>query len=485
MALITTFATTPLTAALYPPWYQKKLESWKRGEIDWDGTRLVSDNEHSKDNVSMEKLQSTQITRLLVNLRLDSLPSLLTLITLLNLNSHSDAKPKVHPLKTSTISEESVHTSMPNSATKRRKILEVHGVRMLELTERTSSVMKVSEADEYAVQDPVVNIFRTFGQLNNVAVSGGVAVIPEGSYADTLTGKASDLFSDMVLIPWSETGSVNDGQNSLLESTENRFTSSPHNQFIANALAKASCNTAIFVNRGFGGPSREVEKTLKRTVSGLSMRSGRDVTITTPITDRSHHIFFPYLGGSDDRVAIRFVLQLAQNPNVTATILYISTAGAIDPTDSESATSPPSRTRTTESLPLASSTTISTSEPHLALDRDRDAAFFGSLRDSLPSALYSRVVFETLETTTPASDLLSRAQAEVGTSPRNAGDLIVVGKGRSVLNERELASLVGGSNAVVVPERRKCLGDVAELMLAMGVKASVLVVKAAGKGLDG
>lgn len=483
MALITTFATTPLTAALYPPWYQKKLESWKRGEIDWDGTRLIPDDHHDKDTITLEKLQNTQISRLLVNLRLDSLPSLLTLITLLNQNSSSESAPKVHPLRASSIPEESADTTEMSPSIRRRRILEVHGVRMLELTERTSSVMKVSEADEYSVRDPVVNIFRAFGQLNNVAVSGGVSVIPEGSYADTLTSKASDLSSEMVLIPWSETGSVNDGQGSLLDSTENRYTSSPHNQFIANALATALCNTAIFVNRGFGGPSREPERTLNRTITGLSMRSARDVTISTPIADRSHHIFFPYLGGVDDRVALRFVLQLAQNATVTATIIYISASASINPSGSDVAMAPPSRTRTGGSIEIAKSAT-STPEPETVADKERDAIFFASLRDSLPSTLSSRVVFDTLDTVHPAREALSRAQLEVGTSPKNAGDLVIVGKGIHGLFEHEFASLVGAGSAAFVPERRKCLGDVAELMLAMGVKASVLVIKAAGKGLD-
>lgn len=483
MALITTFATTPLTAALYPPWYQKKLELWKRGEMDWDGTRLIPDDHHDKDTTTLEKLQNTQISRLLVNLRLDSLPSLLTFITLLNLNSSSETVPKVHPLKANSIPEESADGTETSPSIRRRRILEVHGVRMLELTERTSSVMKVSEADEYAVQDPVVNIFRTFGQLNNVAVSGGVAVIPEGSYADTLTSKASDLSSDLVLIPWSETGSVNDGQGSLLDSTENRFTSSPHNQFIATALAKAWCNTAVFVNRGFGGPSRETERAMNRTVTGLSMRSARDITISIPIADRSHHIFFPYFGGADDRVALRFVLQLAQNPTVTATIIYLSAPAVIDPSGSEMSLSPPSRTRTTESLEISKSAST-LPEPNTVPDKERDSTFFTSLRDSLPSALSSRVVFDVLDTTHPAREALSRAQLEVGTSPKNAGDLVVAGKGAHGLFERELVSLASTSNVAVVPERRKCLGDVAELMLAMGVKASVLVVKAAGKGMD-
>jgi len=43
---------------------------------------------------------------------------------------------------------------------------------MLELTERTLSVMKSSKADEYTVGDPVVNTFHTFAQLNHGAISG-------------------------------------------------------------------------------------------------------------------------------------------------------------------------------------------------------------------------------------------------------------------------------------------------------------------------
>lgn len=50
MALITTFATTPLVVWLYPPWYQRKLERWKQGEIDWDGNRLHYDDEEDESS---------------------------------------------------------------------------------------------------------------------------------------------------------------------------------------------------------------------------------------------------------------------------------------------------------------------------------------------------------------------------------------------------------------------------------------------------
>lgn len=480
MALIVTFATTPLTAALYPPWYQRKLELWKRGEIDWDGTRLISDGGPDKDSVAVQKLESNPVKRLLVNLRLDSLPSLLTLLTLLNPEGPSDPPPKIHPLKAGPDDDEKLRSAKEKLAV-RRSMLEVHGVRVLELTERTSSVMKVAEVDEYAVQDPVINIFRTFGKLNNVAVSGGVAVIPETSYADTITRRASDLSSDLVLIPWSETGSVTDGPNSILDSTENRFASHPHNQFISNALSKASCNTAILVNRGLGGQSRAVERSLRRTVSGLSIRSGPDLAVTIPITDRSHHIFFPFFGGIDDRIALRFVLQLAQNPNVTATIIYISISASALDADTKAAVSP----TISHSKPFGSaeegSSRASPRQARTNRDSEGDAILFSSLRDSLPSALSSRVVFEELSSPNPATEALSRAQLEVGKSPKNAGDIVVVGRDSWSSTDRNMALLAGECKAAIVQDRRRCLGDMAELMLATSVQASVLVIKAAGQ----
>ncbi|KAI9725048.1 MAG: hypothetical protein M1812_000324 [Candelaria pacifica] len=473
MALLTTFATTPLTAALYPLWYQRKLESWKRGEIDWDGNRLTLDSsEGDRDAVSLEKVPSVKVRRLLVYLRLDSLPSLFTFVTLLGGDTPSATTPKVHRSKAGATADGSLsdYAFKSDSSTRRKKPLEVHGVRMLELTERTSTVMKVSEADEYTARDPVVNVFRTFGQLNNVAVSGNVAVVPGDSYADTLTGRASDLSSDLVLIPWSETGNMNEGQSLLPDNTDHGFMSGPHNQFIFNAFAKAACNTAIFVNRGFGGPAVEEPRSLIKTTSGLSLLSGREIA-SAPIADRSHHIYFPFFGGVDDRVALRFVLQLAQNSNITSTIVEIDNPDVIEtsspalPEPTASPTSPRRNSLSKASSPITSTAVVTST-------KEQDSAFFAQVRDSLPSALSSRVVFESLRTTRPLADSVAHATSEVGQSPKNAGDLIVVGR----------SSRSNGAGAG--QERRKALGDVAEAMLEAGLKASLLVIQAGGKGLE-
>ncbi|KAI9851952.1 MAG: K(+)/H(+) antiporter [Thelocarpon superellum] len=489
MALITTFATTPLTTALYPPWYQKKLAAWKRGEIEWDGTkRSPTDDASDKDPIATEKLRHTQVRKLLVQLRLDSLPSLFTFIALLGGTERRPTVEKVHRLKQDGATNAGADGYGGEAAGGAGKApLQVHGLRLLELTERTSSVMKGSEAEDFAHRDPIVNAFYTFGALNNVAVSGGLAVVPEDAYADTLTTKAADLSSDLVIIPWSETGSITEEGHSLLqEGNENRFTSDPHNHFIHESLAHATSDTAIFVNRGFGGTRKHEPPPLSRVVTGLSMRSNRDVA-TAPVTDRSHHIFFPFFGGPDDHSALRFVLQLAQNANVTATIIRV----VVPQASGSGSGSDPDIGGAAESasvahhfrLPLRKGATeVSPTQSADSTDK-HDGAFFTALKDSLPRALERRVLFDTVTSTQPLKDTVARAKAEVGLSPNNAGDLVVVGRGRTSRRDvrSELMAMLTplGYPTADGAGTRDALGDVAEAMLVAGLKASVLALQAA------
>jgi nucleotide-binding universal stress UspA family protein len=468
MALITTVSTTPLTHALYPPWYQKKLESWKRGEIDWDGNPL-NEGEREGDSSTdgpLEKLQSTQVRKLMVYLRLDSLPSLFTFISLLGGDKASTAT-KIHRNKLALASvPEGSETSSTTVVTKRP--LEVHGLRIIELTERTSSVMQVAEQDEFANRDPVVNAFRTFAQLNNVAVSGDVQIVLEDSFAETLASQATDHASDLVLIPWSETDAPTE-----FDSHRDKISSGLQDVFIRKTLEDAVCNIAVFYNRGFGGPPINEPKTLSRTVSGISIRSNPERPMV-PIVDRSHHIYFPFFGGADDRVALRFVLQLAANTNITATIIHFilplqsTKTNAIETVGTVSMGASSSKLDITERMDTEA----------LYASAARDTTLLHTLRDSLPAAQATRVVFVENATTTPIADCINHAKQEIGQSPKNAGDLIVVGRGRHV----RLSDIETYGNAA--SDLRKTLGVLAESVISSGVKGSVLVIKAGGRGLD-
>ncbi|KAK0126889.1 K(+)/H(+) antiporter [Cadophora gregata f. sp. sojae] len=466
MALVTTVATTPLVLALYPPWYQKKLEAWKRGEIDWDGNRLTPDNDTPKESV--EKLRNNQVRKLLVYLRLDSLPSLFTFIALLG-GDRATVSTKIHKAKTELATVPEGESSDSTSVVISKRPLEVHGVRILELTERTSSVMQSSELDDYGRRDPVVNAFRTFAQLNNVAVSGDVSIVPEDSYAETLIGQASDHSSDLVLIPWNnsdsstEFGTVNDS-----------LSASVQDAFIQKTLETATCNTAVFYNRGFGGPSTAPEPRLARTLSGLSLRSHREST-TSPIADRSHHVYFPFFGGADDRVALRFVLQLAQNSNVTVTVVHFNT-----PIQSGNEKTPEVTHQTAQASGPSNSSKLTIAErvdtETMYATAAQDVALLHTLRDSLSASLTSRVVFVDIATTTPITDCLNHARQEIGQSPKNAGDLIVVGRGKH--------SRVIENFHVNNYEMRRTLGHIAEAIISGGVRGSVLVIKAGASAQD-
>ncbi|KAK4249506.1 Sodium/hydrogen exchanger family-domain-containing protein [Corynascus novoguineensis] len=485
MALVTTLATTPFTKALYPPWYQKKVEKWRRGEIDWDGNPT---HPSETDDQSQRKPVETQIRRLMVHLRLDSLPSLFTFITLL--------RPENVPVPAQSDTKEEPSPSQTKEVQVKKRPLEVHGLRVIELTDRTSSVMHLTEGEDfYSLRDPVVNTFRAFSQLHDIAVSCRVAVVPTDAYAETLVRQASETSSDFALIPWGEYGSMSEDMSfHLATSASDRFRSSTYMEFISQTLQKAAhtCNAGIFIDNGFGGVTKPADRPgFTRSKSGISIRSFHTELAAPRVADKSHHIFLPFLGGPDDRVALRIVLQLAKNRHVTASIVRVNWPN------------PPATTPVTEtpSSP-ATTTTAPGTESTLSLHEQEDAAFFSTIKTSVPADLAPRVGFSEVElpSSIPAStalpDILSLVQKTVGQTPKNAGDMVILGRRNARFGDTVPASgdmqdasgnAAGGSASGAGPggvDLRRTVGAVAEQLITAGVKASILIVQAGGRGLD-
>jgi hypothetical protein len=125
----------------------------------------TSDRAAEIGGVEAEKAESAPVKKLLVYLRLDTMPTILALVGLFG--DRAEITSREHP---SFAEQEGLDASIvlpPRS-------VQVHGVRMVELNERGSTVMKVSEVDEYTAFDPVLNAFRVLGQMFNLAVSGEV-----------------------------------------------------------------------------------------------------------------------------------------------------------------------------------------------------------------------------------------------------------------------------------------------------------------------
>lgn len=456
MALITTFATTPLVSFLYPPWYQKKLTAWKRGEIDWDGNRLVSDS--GSTDGPLEKTDSGEIRRLLVYLRLDSLPSLFTFMNLLGPDRASNSVNKLHPRK----------PSYPGSGDQTPllgKPLRVHGLRMFELTERLSSVMSEADVDDCSTKDPVVNAFHTFGQLSNVATSGKVQCVPPNSFAETLHSSAAEYGSDLVLLPWSEAGTLSDCNSS--GPLNDQLGQGTHSDFVKDFLADAPCNAAVLVNNGFGGKAKEVSRPKLQITPTEASLPATEHLATMPIENRSHHIFFPFSGGADDRVALRFVLRLARNSNVTATVIFVKHETIPTEDDIKPAEPASGAPNFKEGVNVVAESVNSSISPS-----DRDLTFFTTMRDSLPVELASRVSFELADAST---DIITRAKADFEVCTNNAGNLFVAGRSNGSIPAKI---------STIAPEVRTTLGPLAAAALEAKIGASVLVVKAAGRGLE-
>lgn len=376
------------------------------------------------------------------------MPTLLAFVSLLG-GKPSDSIDKKHHSLDKDSPLQGRATVLSND---RKRPVEVHGVRLLELTERGSTVMKVSEVDEYSVLDPVINAFRVLGQLYNLAVSGEVAIVPESSYADTLVNKAVEESSDLLLLPWSETGGMSESQTVSSDSVRNKLTSDAYRAFVTTTIDNnPQCSTAVFVNKGFSGSLKQRPSALKRSMSALSIRSHRDQHTVMPNVDRSHHILMAFSGGADGRVALRLVLQLLENPEVTATIVHVQDEGHRSGNSGTSA-----NVEQTVVMPKAAEA------PRRRFEDD--VIFFATMQKSVPTDMQARVLFDSVETSTPLQTIVAIAHEEVGVNPTNGGDVVVVSRSKT-----------DGSS---------CLGDAADAVVASGVRASLLVVQARGSGLE-
>ncbi|KAL4930143.1 Kha1p [Aspergillus undulatus] len=416
MALITTFATTPLTTYIYPKWYQDKAERWRKGEIDWDGNPLQPDEWSDSVTAAKEQLQSHKVRRLLVYLRLDGLSSICTLAALLG--PSQPPTPIVHPDKAQN-TRSSELAAEESAATDKEKdtSLKVHGIRLMELTDRDSSVMKVSDIEEHSLWDPVINTFRAFGQWHDISIMAGVSVVPEHSFADTVLGMAREDTSDLLLVPWSETGALSEHQGGLGMDEGSRFANGPYTGFVSNILSESSYNVGVLIERSTYTRNAKARPTVQRTVSARSIASA---VWSSPTATRSHHIVLPFFGGDDDRYALHFVLQLAQNDQVTATILHIDLPIMTSPTQKSSnvAIRPKSH----------QSSSVSQSDNVVS---ESDATFFAALRDSLPDTLSTRVVFKTVtpnNKTSAVDTAIDSVKDEMTHSMSKPGNITVVGR---------------------------------------------------------
>ena len=172
--------------------------------------------------------------------------------------------------------------------------------------------MKSSAADTLKDTDPLLGIFRVFGELNDLSVSTSLSAVPHDDLPHSVADHAARHASQLVLLPWLPLTAQHSTEGDLTKLTS-KASKCEHNPF-----------EAIFGSLSQGDKSASTMRC--QFVRGVFAQSRSDVALFIDTGDRSgacrsHHVFLPFFGGPDDRLALEFVVQLCLNPKMTATVV--------------------------------------------------------------------------------------------------------------------------------------------------------------------
>ncbi|KAF4993258.1 hypothetical protein FGRMN_6622 [Fusarium graminum] len=456
MAVVTTVTTSPLTRWLYPLSYRQKVDKWRRGEIDWDGNPLQTEAQTSEHKME-EALDRSQTNRLILQLRLDALPGLFNLVSLLGGS-------RKHPALADT-NNDATHDSVTTDEKTEQipnRPLEVRGVRLMELTDRTSSVMQSAELDEFSSRDAVFSAFQTFSRLNGVAVAGQVSIIPTNAYADTIVKYAEEAKSDFMLIPWSTYGGIaEESSTAALTETGNphdRFFSRTYIDYVQTAVQRSSCTTGIFINQNHNEPSSK--NTLTRTRTGLSIHSAHDGPVVQRPVDQRQSIFVPFIGGKDDRAALLFALQLAHNPHVSIHVIHLHFNEDDHEIDSHT-------------TPGSDPSSNGLGKNVIGFPSASDMDLLNTAKNNAAGRLEGRVKFVeiSVDSVRNLPDLaVAHARETVGKSRQSIGDLVIVGRSHNLFDNL-LVEDFG-----VERDFQRTVGVLGDRFARAGIDAGLLVI---------
>lgn len=296
-ALLLTVATTPLVLTLYPP--------NKRVRVAASGANFdhVSDDAETPKPTRSLNGSGRKMRFTLVLDKLEHMPGMMALAQL------------VQPCLVVTDQSDRRSSTSSHRQTLRSTI---DALRILELSDRVSAVMKSSNAEALLHSDPLLAIFRMFGQLHDLIINTYLTIVPYNDLVSTVVEHAKNNESDMIMIPWlppthgSATALEDELQHTAsprsaarsknpfaiverpVVATAEGSASTVHSHFVRGVFAQASIDVALFVDQEGGGAHGS-----------------------------THHLFLPFFGGPDDRLALDFVAQLCENENITATVVRL------------------------------------------------------------------------------------------------------------------------------------------------------------------
>ncbi|KAG8960213.1 K(+)/H(+) antiporter [Tulasnella sp. 408] len=485
-AIVLTFITTPLTLWVYPPHVRVR----HAGAVPHDSTSGTQPTLPYHPTVDGLKTRFTIVLH-----KMEHVPILMNLVQYL--------QPPIaltgSQSSDSTTKKEKEAVSPVVTADGTPKVA-IDALRLMELSQRTSDVMKNIGQDELARRDTVLSVFRTFGSLNQIPVASALSVVTEDEYAGVVASRAQQFDSDLVIIPWSFGTTVHGDEKEGITATTvgpssgfgHTLTHNPFEGLFGKSQAydrAGAVSYSHFIRRVFAESPTDV---------GLFIDSGLSSFESTGIYGQ--HVFLPFFGGPDDRLALEYVVQMCMHPSVSATIIRITKTEVVPVVTNDTVDEAKAEAAVAANLTVLSATGFpdtvyprESSQTHAQSEMADNIAwtkYTSSSPDTprsaaLRSAL-GRVQFSSIESDKPLKSILDQTSEEgkkVKDEHTKKSLLVVSGRGRRLAAEshtselRDILASHGGTGAEV----RKTLGDVACALVVSNVKAGLLVVQAAPK----
>ncbi|KNE54137.1 hypothetical protein AMAG_00137 [Allomyces macrogynus ATCC 38327] len=157
-----------------------------------------------------------------------------------------------------------------------------HALRLTELTDRTSAVMRAKDRAHALAKDAVVNVFRTFGTLSRVPVVGtAIELAPRDEWGKTIAAAAEAVRAPLAVVVAHDPRSGSTAEVAVDTCTRVLGTT-----------------VAIVVDRRAAGTAAADDET--------------PVSALPPPTAPAHLVFY-FIGGPDDRAAAHLVTCMARS----------------------------------------------------------------------------------------------------------------------------------------------------------------------------
>ncbi|GJM94370.1 hypothetical protein PR202_ga11010 [Eleusine coracana subsp. coracana] len=344
--------------------------------------------------------------------------------------------------------------------TQPRRLVKLYILRMVELTERTSSILMARAARKNGLPflrpqrrhggDQVDVAFDTYAQLGHVTVRAMTAVSALHTMHDDVAAVAEDKRVSLVILPFHKRHHAHHHAHH-----DDSADLGPEWRAVnRRILREAPCSVAVLVDRGFGGGEQ---------VSSEQV---------------AHGVCVVFFGGPDDREALELAGRMAEHPGVQVTVVrFIHSSGGKEHQEQAQAaaevTLRPSTTKNADRSYTFSAAAVAETTENSGWERERemDEAAVAEFRRRVgPLVRFEeRVVVAAIGKGTSSNNNVVEEVVAIGKS-REYG-LVVVGKGR--LPSPMVAQLA------VRPAEHPELGPIGDALASSGhgVSSSVLVVQ--------